>query len=120
MKQIKTSVLTLLFLIIAGCTNDSDSDLLNTPDNELVTYTETIKSIMDQKCNNCHGATLTNGAPMSLHTYETVKDAVLNRGLIDRITRIEGQSGFMPLGGAKLPQNQIDQIIQWQDEDFPL
>ncbi|WP_396172060.1 hypothetical protein [Flavobacterium sp.] len=120
MKQIKTSVLTLLFLIIAGCTNDSDSDLLNIPDNELVTYTETIKSIMDQKCNNCHGAAPSNGAPMSLHTYETVKDAVLNRGLIDRISRIEGQSGFMPLGGAKLPQTQINQIIEWQNEDFPL
>lgn len=120
MKQIKTSVLTLLFLILAGCTNDSDSDLLNTPNNELVTYTEIIKSIMDQKCNNCHGAIPSNGAPMSLHTYETVKDAVLNRGLIDRITRVEGQSGFMPLGGSKLPQTQIDEIIQWQNEDFPL
>ena len=57
---------------------------------------------------------------MSLHTYETVKDAVLYRGLIDRISQIEGQSGFMPLGGAKLPQTQINQIIEWQNEDFPL
>ena len=121
MKRIKTCVLTVLILIAMGCTNDSDSDLLNnTPENELVTYTETIKSIMDQKCNNCHGAVFTNGAPMSLHTFETVKNAVINRGLIDRITRTEGQSGFMPIGAAKLPQTQIDQIIQWQNEGFPL
>lgn len=120
MKQIKSTVFSILTLTIIGCTNDSDSDLLKAPNNEIVTYTETIKLIIDQKCNSCHGAAPSNGAPMSLHTYETVKEAVLNRGLLDRINRIEGQSGFMPLGGVKLPQTQIDQIIQWQDEDFPL
>lgn len=120
MKRIKKLGLTLIILTIIGCTNDSDSDLLNATEDETVTYTEVVKLIMEQKCNTCHGATPTFGAPMSLHTYETVKDAVLNRGLIDRITRTEGQSGFMPLGGSRLPQTQIDQIIQWQNEDFPL
>ena len=120
MKRIKKIGFTIVVLTIFGCTNDSDSDLLNASENETITYTEVVKQIMEQKCNNCHGATPTNGAPMSLHTYETVKEAVLNRGLIDRITRIESQSGFMPLGASKLPQTQIDQIIQWQNEDFPL
>jgi hypothetical protein len=120
MNRFKKFGLSLLALTIAGCTNDSDSDLLNPTENETVTYTEVIKPIMDQKCNSCHGATPSNGAPMSLNTFETVKDAVLNQGLIDRISLVEGQSGFMPLGGSKLPQNQIDAIIQWQNDDFPL
>jgi len=120
MKGFKKLGLSISLLIIISCTNDSDSDLLEKIESETVTYNEVIKTIMNQKCISCHGAITTNGAPMSLHTYETVKDAVLNRGLIDRITRIEGQSGFMPLGGTKLPQNQIDEIIQWQNEEFPL
>lgn len=120
MKRIKKLGLSVVLLTILSCTNDSDSDLLENTESETVTYTEVVKLIMDQKCVSCHGATPINGAPMSLHTYETVKDAVLNRGLIDRITRIEGQSGFMPLGGSKLPQTQIDEIIQWQNEDLPL
>lgn len=120
MKRIKKFRLTIIVMTIISCTNDSDSDLLAVPTSETVTYNEVIKNIMNQKCNTCHGATPTFGAPMSLHSYETVKDAVLNQGLIDRITRTEGQAGFMPLGGSKLPQTQIDQIIQWQNEDFPL
>jgi uncharacterized membrane protein len=120
MKRIKKIGFTIVIVTIFGCTNDSDSDLLNASENETITYNEVVKQIMVQKCNNCHGATPTNGAPMSLHSYETVKDAVLNRGLIDRITLIESQSGFMPLGASKLPQTQIDQIIQWQNDDFPL
>ncbi len=120
MNRFKKFGLSLLVFTIVGCTNDSDSDLLDLTEDEMVTYTDDIKPIMDQKCNSCHGATPSNGAPMSLHTYETVKSAVLNQGLIERISLVEGQSGFMPLGGSKLPQNQIDAIIQWQNDDFPL
>ena len=120
MNKLKKLPLLVIVLAIFGCTNDSDSNLLKTSENENITYTEVIKTIMDQKCNSCHGATPSNGAPMSLNTYETVKEAVLNRGLIERISLVEGQSGFMPLGGSKLPQTQIDAIIQWQNDDFPL
>lgn len=119
MRLIKLLGITFLLTVI-GCTNDSDSDLLENTENEMVTYTGIVKQIIDQNCVTCHGVTPINGAPMSLHTYENVKEAVLNRGLIDRITRIEGQPGAMPFGGPRLPQTQIDQIIQWQNEDFPL
>ena len=50
---------------------------------------------------------------MSLVTYAQVKDAVQNQGLIDRITRQNGQSGLMPLGAPRLPQTTIDVVIQW-------
>lgn len=119
MRHVKRIGLLIVFTL-ASCTNDSDSDLLETPEIETVNYTDIVKQIIDQNCISCHAATPINGAPMSLHTYENVKNAVLNRGLINRISLIEGQSGFMPIGGSKLPQTQINQIIQWQNEDFPL
>lgn len=85
---------------------------------EQVTYIQNIKSIIDNNCLSCHGTTPSSGAPMSLTTYENVKEAILNRGLIDRISREVGASGAMPLGGPKLPTNSINLIIQWQNQNF--
>jgi len=36
--------------------------------------------------------------------------------LLDRISREEGASGAMPLGGPRLPQNTIDLIFQWNED----
>ena len=44
---------------------------------------------------------------------KNVKDAVINKGLLDRISRPEGASGLMPNGGPRLPQATIDLIVQW-------
>lgn len=96
-----------------GCTSDSLSDLTEVDNITEVKYNQTIKSIIDNNCINCHGATPTSGAPNSLHTYELVKDAVLNLDLIDRISRAEGTPGFMPLGGSRLSQSDINKVIQW-------
>lgn len=100
-------------ILFYGCTSDSLSDLSEFEEVSDVNYTQTIKSIIDNNCINCHGATPTSGAPNSLHTYELVKDAVLNRNLIDRISRAEGTPGFMPLGGSRLSQSDINKVIQW-------
>lgn len=107
-----------IFILFASCTTDSTSDLIDIDQTQNITYNTVVKSIMNNNCIQCHGATPTNGAPMSLVTYENVKDAVLNNGLIDRMSRGEGTSGAMPLGGPRLPQNVIDQVIQWQNEGF--
>lgn len=101
-----------------SCSSDSTSDLIDSSPVEQVTYSQNIKTIIDSNCLTCHGVTPSFGAPMSLTTYENVKDAVLNRGLIDRISREEGSTGAMPLGGPKLPINSINLIIQWQNQDF--
>lgn len=106
---------SLLFL---GCTSDSESDLMHTPSPNTVTYTNTVKSIIDNNCISCHGITPSGGAPMSLTTYQNVKDAVTNKGLIDRISRAQGASGMMPLGGTRLPQSSIDQITNWKNTGF--
>lgn len=107
------------FATFSSCTTDSLSDLEEQTNISEITYTSTVKSIMDNNCIVCHGNVPTNGAPMSLTTYENVKDAVLNRNLLDRISRSEGTSGAMPLGGPRLPQNDINAISAWIDADFP-
>lgn len=115
-KSIKLITLALFSLLLSSCTNDSLSDLRTVEDIELATYTQNVKPIIDNNCIVCHGSTPANGAPMSLTTYTFVKQAVINRGLLDRISRAEGTSGAMPFGGPRLPQTSIDVIVQWNTD----
>jgi hypothetical protein len=50
---------------------------------------------------------------MPLTTYAEVKDAILNRGLLNRISLAQGTPGMMPNGGQRLPQATIDKIFEW-------
>lgn len=113
--MIKTKYLIIIAfsLLLSSCSSDSISDLIDVPTVEIITYEANVKAIINTNCLSCHGATPSNGAPMSLTTYENVRDAVLNRNLLDRITRADGASGAMPLGGPRLPQNQINIIEKW-------
>jgi hypothetical protein len=108
----RIAIATLAFVAF-GCTNDSTSDLISDEPIENVTYTENVRTIINNNCIICHGTNPANGAPMPLTTYEAVKEAVQNRGLLDRISREQGAPGMMPNGGTRLPQNLIDLIVQW-------
>jgi mono/diheme cytochrome c family protein len=115
----KTRILPFFFILVlafSSCTDSSPDDLIDSQPIDEITYTSTVKSIINNNCIQCHGTTPTNGASNSLTTYENVRDAVLNNDLIDRISRSEGTSGAMPLGGPRLPQASIDIIVQWNDE----
>jgi hypothetical protein len=83
-----------------------------------ITYTNSIKSIIDNNCNFCHGNIPSNGAPMPLITYQNVKDAVLTRALIDRISKVQDAAGMMPYGGTRLQQSNIDEVIAWKNTGF--
>ncbi len=104
--------------LLSSCSNDSTDDLI---DNTIVAearYTEHVRPIIQNNCLACHGNPTQNGAPMSLTSYNAVRDAVENRGLIGRVSSPEGAPGHMPLGGPRLPQNLIDLIIQWEEQGF--
>ena len=106
--------LVFLTLPIFGCTNTSTEDLIEAePQPLLVTYTTQVKTIIDNNCIACHSKPPVNGAPISLTTYTEVKNAVQNNSLLDRISKQAGEAGAMPTGGPRMPQNQIDQMIQW-------
>ena len=113
--------LSVLVTLLISCTNDSTSDLVDVvvlP--EQVRFSADVKSIIDNNCTVCHGATPISGTNLSLTNYEEVRNAVLNRGLINRISLEEGNSSLMPQGGPKLPQATINIIKKWQDDGLQL
>ncbi len=120
MKNYNKKLLLLLLTLVTtfGCTEDSLSELTEIENPENVSYARDVKPIIESNCISCHGNPTNFGAPNSLTTYENVRASVLNN-LIDRISRAEGTSGAMPLGGPRLTQNQINTIIAWQNANFP-
>lgn len=115
----KISILSLI-LVFAGCTNDSSEDLLAEPipAGTTITYSGNVAAIINANCIMCHSNPPQNGAPMPLTSYDLVKLAVQERGLIDRISREQGAPGMMPNLGTRLPQPLINIIIQWQEQGF--
>ncbi len=107
--------LLLFSFMIVSCTTSTYDDIEEIPEEnqgELVTFQD-VAFIFENNCTACHSNPPQNGAPMSLTNYSEIKNAVETRGLLDRISRDEGTQGLMPLGGPRLPQQQIDLITQW-------
>jgi mono/diheme cytochrome c family protein len=120
MKKIPHFIAILCFsLFYISCTNDSVSDLIEPePTDALTTYSTRIVQIMDNQCVSCHGNT-NPSAGLSLHTYENVKQAVLQNDLIGRISLPQGNSLMMPQGGNRMSQNDINAVITWEATEFP-
>ena len=77
-----------------------------------VTYTANVKSIIDQNCIGCHAS---GGSLIPLETYSDVKEALLNKNLLDRIQRQNGMPGQMPKAG-RMSQDKINTILQWNTD----
>jgi len=113
--------LVLAGILFVGCTNTTIDDLepMQQDDDdggtELVVFGD-VQPIFNNNCVVCHSNPPQNGAPMPLVTFNNVREAVNNRGLLDRISRNEGESGLMPFGGPRLPQSSIDLINQWEED----
>ena len=117
MKTQKLFLMLITLSLITSCTTQSTSDLIDIkpmPINVSVTYTNTVRDIINTNCVSCHGNP-PGGAPNSLTTYLDVKDSVLSGNLIERINLPPGDGRAMPPSG-KLPQPIVDQIIKWQTD----
>jgi uncharacterized membrane protein len=111
-------LLILAIFLVTGCTSHTYDDIEPIPQEvvpDLVVYTD-VKVIIDNACTNCHSSPPRNGAPMPLTTFMDVKTSVENTGLLDRISRNEGESGVMPVGGPRLPQASIDLLVKWNQD----
>ncbi len=112
--NLRKAFLYTLILGNLGCSNGND-DMNSEPipdSTSKITYTNEIKTIMMNNCYDCHNNPASNGAPMSLTTYQEVKNAVNSRGLINRInstTNPMPPSGIMSLNNKAL-------IQQWKDD----
>jgi len=102
---------------ISSCSQNTYDDIEEETDPipEIVTYLD-VKPIIDGACLACHSNPPQNGAPMPLTIYDNVKEAVLNRDLLNKINKNEGEDGLMPFGGPRLPQSSIDLIFKWNDD----
>jgi len=106
----------ITFTACFNCSNVSEEDLIDsTPIPETVTYEDNVRFIIENNCISCHTNPPQNGAPISLTTYNEVKNAIENNGLISRISSND-LSFVMPFGGPRLPQNLIDIIIEWEED----
>ena len=117
MKYLSSFSLYFFILMLSSCSDSTYDDIQTSEDlnSDLITYQD-VKPIIDNNCLNCHSNPTINGAPMSLVTYEEVKNSVLNSNLIERISRNDGANGLMPRGGPRLSQNLIDTIVQWEQD----
>ena len=126
MKSTFSSVFFIGLLLILGCTNDSESDLLVTDDQETtnpiddddsveatVTFTEDIQPIITQNCLGCHSNPPRNGAPFALVTFDQVRSR--SSGVLRTVSLQTGEPGAMPPSN-RIPQAAIDLIEQWIDE----
>lgn len=115
--QIFWAFLLCASFVLYSCSSNTIDDVFEPIEEvpELVTYQD-VKFVFDNVCTQCHSNPPQNGAPMPLVTFENARDAILNRGLLDRISRQEGESGLMPLGGPRLPQGTIDLMAQWRED----
>jgi len=104
-------------LIVVGCDDDPD------PEPEVITYTNTIKSIIDANCatSGCH-----NEGAMSpsfeMHDYATLVTAVGFGNILDAINH-DTTNNVIPMpyppGSAKIDQSDIDDITTWINNGTP-
>ena len=121
MKNTFSSIFFGCLLLVLGCTNDSESDLLVIEDpiddddgvEVSVTFTEDIQPIITNNCLGCHSSPPRNGAPFALVTFEQVRSR--SSAVLRTVSAQTGEPGAMPPSG-RIPQAAIDLIAQWIDE----
>ena len=105
-------------MMSTGCANNK-KDLLYTCDSTNVSYSKSIKPIMDNSCNNCHSTSQAAnfGGSVILDTYDEVFNhldttSIANGGdggsLLTDVT-----SGKMPRSAPKLSNCDIAKIKNW-------
>ena len=105
----------VLFVLFSSCTYNSLTPL-PVCESENPSFITCVKPIIDNHCLSCHYASSSSG---DLSDYNTVREYVINGDLLDRIQRNQNEEGFMPLGGNKLDQEQIEVLIKWKNNGAP-
>lgn len=124
MKRASTILFIIVVCIMTSCYYDNEEKLyseLNTNcDLENVTFSATIKPILQASCYTCHSNAnyLNSGGGIKLENHADVQTMVNNGKLMGSVTHA---SGFihMPKDGAKLPDCEISQLQKWVDNQAP-
>jgi hypothetical protein len=108
----------LVMLIFPGCYYDNEEELYgNNCDTSSVTYSLSIKPIIDGSCNSCHSTASAQGG-IILDTYTSLK-GFADSGQLSGV--INQKTGFspMPKGGSKLSDCSISTIDKWITDGSP-
>ena len=112
MKKI-INVILLLLITFYGCEKNVEED----PEDDTVDcstvesyYDEQIAPILSSNCTGCHSGSTPTG-DLSLDSYESVYAAIKSGDVSARVNRNSGDNGFMPQGGQKLSDANLD-ILQ--------
>jgi uncharacterized repeat protein (TIGR01451 family) len=74
-----------------------------------ITYNLNVKPLLIASCTPCH---ITGGShPKKFDVYANAKSNI--NGIINRVSRAKGSSGFMPQGGEKMSDANIALLNQW-------
>jgi hypothetical protein len=107
------NVVLFPFILFSGCENNVEENSEDNPVDctEVETYyTENVAPILESNCTGCHsGPTPTAG--LSLDSYLNVRAAIKTGDVLDRVNRNSGDGGFMPNGGTKLSDANLE-ILQ--------
>ena len=108
-----TITITLLLCIcFSGCEKNVEEDHeSNTVDCSVVKayYTENVAPILSSNCIGCHSGS-TASAGLHLDSYTSVYSAIKSGDISARVNRNSGDNGFMPQGGQKLSQPNLDTL----------
>jgi len=103
----------LLCICFSGCEKNVEEDHeINPVDCSVVKayYTENVAPILSLNCIGCHSGS-TASAGLHLDSYTSVYSAIKSGNVWDRVTRVQGSIGFMPQGGQKLSNANLN-ILQ--------
>lgn len=115
--MIKNFIYISITVLLLSCANDKQSELEAIPCVDVFTYTDCVKTIIQENCIVCHNSGADPVGPFPLETYEQVREVAENGAMLDRIQRPDGADGIMPQTG-KMPQAKIDAILTWAAGGF--
>jgi len=113
--------LICLALFLAGCYYDNEETLFPQTgggcDLNNVTFTATVKPILQSYCLGCHSTSAAAGSGNSirLENYNDLKTYVTNGKLYGAMNHAAGYSP-MPKGGGKLDNCTLQKIKKWIDD----
>lgn len=110
----------LVSLVLTGCYYDNEEELYPNPiacDTTNVTYTSTIKPIVDLHCKSCHNANNKSGN-VDLDGHAALMISVNNGKFLSSIVH-DGKASKMPQGQPKLEACKIEKIKSWINKGAP-
>jgi hypothetical protein len=117
-KKFNLLVWIIIAIFFSQCTYDSEEELFNVCDLENVSFSVTVKSILQNYCYACHSNATANdfGAGLALEDYSDLEG--LYSVVLGAVNHDQGFSP-MPKSQPKLDKCDIDKLEKWNEDGKP-